>query len=69
MTLATKYLKGMLEAAYDVDFMCDMDDLINADNVAGQILATKYNNADYKYLTVYAHSLHGKAWSEIHRLN
>lgn len=65
MTYATKYLKGMLEAAYEPDFICDMDDLINADNMAEKILATTYKNADYRYLRIHASQLHVEARKEL----
>lgn len=65
MTQVTKYLKSQLEAAYDPDFMCEMDDLINADNMADQILATKYDNADYRYLRMHAQILRAEAYKEI----
>ena len=33
MTMATAYLRNMIESAYDPDFISDMDDMIDADNL------------------------------------
>lgn len=65
MTPATKHLMDMLEAAYDPDFIDTMDDMINADNVAQQILRTTYKNADYDFLRAYAKEL----MEYVYRLN
>lgn len=63
MNNATKYLENMIDAAYDADFISNMDDICNADNVVKQILKTDYT-ADYAYLRAYAQTARDRLHDE-----
>lgn len=65
MTNTTKYLENMIDAAYDPDFIDNLDDLINADNTVERILKTTYTNADYEYLKAYAQTARDRLYDEL----
>ncbi len=65
MTYSTSYLRTMLEAAYDVEYIRTTADIWAADDAADEILATTYSNADYGYLTKCAKRLREKMLSEL----
>lgn len=63
--MTTNYLKNMIDAAYDADFIATMDDVIHADNTVSKILKTEYKNADYDYLKAYAQTARDRLHDEI----
>ena len=65
MNDVTKWLAEQLEAVLDPDYNETMDDMINSERVANQILRTSYKNADYAFLREYAQTL----LNETYRLN